>query len=137
VSALRITLDTGALIAIERRKQRGRLLLDLARQRMARLLVPIPVVVEWWRGRTDRRERILEAVDIEPLTLSVARAAGEALARLAKDDTGDGELAIDSIVMAFAASHGGIVYTGDYGDLEKLRVACFPSVRVLGVGDDA
>jgi predicted nucleic acid-binding protein len=136
VSILRITLDTGALIAIERRKRRGRLLLDLARQRIARLLVPIPVVVEWWRGRTDVRDRIVEAVSIEALSLSVARSAGEALAKVSKTNSSDGSLAIDAIVMAFAASHGGIVYTADFGDLETLRVACFPAVRVLGVGDD-
>jgi predicted nucleic acid-binding protein len=136
VSILRITLDTGALIAIERRKRRGRLLLDLARQRIARLLVPIPVVVEWWRARTDVRERILEAVSIEPLSLSVARSAGEALAKVTKTNSSDGSLAIDAIVMAFAASHGGIVYTADFEDLETLRVACFPAVRVLGVGNE-
>ena len=55
-----ITLDTGALIAIERRKQRGTQLLELARQRLAVLAVPVPVVAEWWRARTDVRERILE-----------------------------------------------------------------------------
>jgi predicted nucleic acid-binding protein len=136
VTILQITLDTGALIAIERRKRRGRLLLDLARQRLARLLVPIPVVVEWWRGRTAVRERILDAVAVEPLSLAVARAAGEALAKMAKVHSGDGSLAIDAIVMAFAATRGGIVYTQDYDDLEALRVRCFPSVRVLGVGDE-
>jgi predicted nucleic acid-binding protein len=136
VSSLQITLDTGALIAIERRKKRGALLLDLARQRVARLRVPIPVVVEWWRGRTDVRERILDAVSVESLSLAVARSAGEALAKVSTLHSGQGSLAIDAMVMAFAAVHGGIVYTGDFDDLEALRVACFPSVRVLAVGDD-
>jgi predicted nucleic acid-binding protein len=131
----RITLDTGALVAIERRKRRGILLADLAKHRLARLLVPVPVVVEWWRGRTDVRERILDAVSIEPLSLAVARAAGEALAQV-KRRSKDRSLAIDAIVVSFAAHHGGVVYTGDLGDLERIRDAHFPSVRVLGVGDD-
>ncbi|HWL86240.1 MAG TPA: PIN domain-containing protein [Polyangiaceae bacterium] len=131
----RITLDTGALIAIERRKQRGILLLDLAKHRLARLLVPVPVVVEWWRSRTDVRERILDAVSVEPLSLDVARAAGEALAKL-KLGANEKTFAIDAIVVSFAARNGGIVYTGDVDDLERIKSVHFPAVRILGVGDD-
>lgn len=130
-----ITLDTGALIAIERRKQRGLLLLDLVKHRLARLLVVMPVVAEWWRGRTDARDRILDAVSIEPLSLTVARAAGEALAKVKSKPKGK-SLVIDAIVMSFAASHGGVVFTSDVDDLEQLKTSHFPSVRVLGVGDD-
>lgn len=43
--------------------------------------------------------------------------------------------AIDVIVVAFASAHGGVVYTGDVEDLERIRAAHFPAVRVLGVGD--
>ncbi|MCK6537524.1 MAG: PIN domain-containing protein [Polyangiaceae bacterium] len=128
-----VTLDTGALIAIERRKQRGLLLLDLARHRLARLLVPVPVIAEWWRGRTDARERILEAVSVLPLSVAQARAAGEALGKLRNRANVQ---AVDAIVMAFAAANGGVVYTGDVQDLERIRTAYFPSVRVLGIGDD-
>lgn len=124
-----ITLDTGALVAIERKKQRGNQLLELARQRLAVLAVPVPVVVEWWRGRTDVRERMLDVLNVEPLSLSVARSAGEALAKVPRST------AIDAIVMAFAASRGDVVFTGDSDDLERLR-AFFPSVRVLGCGGE-
>jgi predicted nucleic acid-binding protein len=120
-----ITLDTGALIAIERRKQRGTQLLELARQRLALLSVPVPVIAEWWRGRTDIRERILDIVNVEPLSLAVAKSAGEAQASVASST------AIDAIVMAFAASRGDVVFTGDTSDLARLR-AFFPTVRVLG-----
>lgn len=120
-----LTLDTGALVAIERRKQRGNQLLELAKQRLAVLAVPIPVIAEWWRGRTDVRERILEVVNVEPLSLAVAKAAGEAQANI------PGSTAIDAVVMAFAASRGDVVFTGDRKDLERLR-SFFPTVRVLG-----
>jgi predicted nucleic acid-binding protein len=122
-----ITLDTGALIAIERRKQRGMQLLDLANERLAVLSVPIPVVAEWWRGRNDMREKILDVIHVEPLSLAVAKAAGEAQARVARSTT------LDAIVMAFAASRGDVVFTGDVHDFERLR-SHFPSVRVLGCG---
>ena len=120
-----ITLDTGALVAIERRKQRGTQLLELARQRLAVLSVPVPVIAEWWRGRTDVRERILDVLNVEPLSLVVAKSAGEAQASVARST------AVDAIVMAFAASRGDVVFTGDTRDLERLR-AFFPTVRVLG-----
>ena len=122
-----ITLDTGALIAIERQKQRGTALLDLARHRLAVLAVPVPVVTEWWRGRSDVRERMLDVVNVEPLSLAVAKAAGEAMARVPRST------AVDAIVMAFAASRGDVVFTGDPLDLERLR-GFFPGVRVLGCG---
>lgn len=120
-----ITLDTGALVAIERRKQRGNQLLQLAQRRLAVLAVPVPVVAEWWRGRTDVRERMLDVVNVEPLTLAVAKAAGEAQAAIR------GSTAVDAIVMAFAASRGDVVFTGDPKDFERLQ-RFFPSVRVLG-----
>ena len=41
-----------------------------------------------------------------------------------------GSTVVDAIVMASAAQRGGIVYTSDLGDLERLRT-CFPEVRVL------
>ena len=120
-----IMVDTGALVAIERRKQRGTRLLDLARRRLAVLSVPVPVIAEWWRGRTDVRERILDVVNVEPLSLVVAKSAGEAQASVARST------AVDAIVMAFAASRGDVVFTEDTRDLERLR-AFFPNVRVLG-----
>jgi predicted nucleic acid-binding protein len=119
-----ITLDTGALIALERRKPRGMQLLELAKTRIARLSAPMPVVSEWWRGRTDVRDRILDVVNVEPMTLSEAKAAGEALGTVA------GSTAVDAIVMAFAASRGDVVYTSDLADLERLQ-SFFRSVRVL------
>jgi hypothetical protein len=74
---------------------------------LALLLVPVPVVVEWWCARSDVRERIPDAVSVEPLSLADARAAGEALAKL-RIKPGEKSLAIDVIVVAFAATHGGL-----------------------------
>ena len=63
-----ITFDTGALIALERRKQRMREVVERAMATDQRITVPADVVGEWWRGRTDVRERILASVDVESLT---------------------------------------------------------------------
>jgi predicted nucleic acid-binding protein len=122
-----ITFDTGALIALERRGQRVRKVLERATEQKVRITVPAAVITEWWRGRSDIRERILAAVRVEPLSESLARVAGEALAAV------KGATAIDAIVMASAAQRGDVVYTADVTDLTKLA-GYFPVVRVLGIG---
>lgn len=119
-----LTLDTGALIALERRRQRMTDVLAHARSRHARIVVPQVVLAEWWRGRSAWRDRILPAVTVEPLTDALAKLAGEAIAHVS------GATTVDALVMASAASRGDVVFTSDRGDLEKLR-SFFPNVRVL------
>jgi hypothetical protein len=68
----------------------------------------------------------LHSVTVEPLTIELAKIAGEALA------ASKGATLVDAVVMASAASRGDIVLTSDVDDLERLRKH-FPSVRVLGV----
>ena len=121
-----ITLDTGALIALERRRHRMLGILRVARQARVTLVVPGVSVAEWWRGRTDLREEILAAVHIEHTDDELMRLAGEAQA------TVRGATCIDAIVMASAARRGGVVFTSDVEDLAALN-RVFPGVRVLGV----
>jgi predicted nucleic acid-binding protein len=121
-----ITFDTGALIALERNKQRVVEIFQTVVRRGDDITVPAAVIAEWWRGRTDVRDDILESMVVEPLTPIIAKAAGEAIAAVR------GATAIDAIVMASAARRGDVVLTSDVHDLERLR-SFFPSVRVLGV----
>ena len=119
-----ITLDTGALIAIERRRDRMMRVLRAAEQ-TATPMVPAVVLAEWWRGRVAARMMtFLEGVTVEPVDEELARVAGEALA-------GDvrGATTIDALVMASAALRGGVVYTSDLDDLQQLG-RHFPDVRV-------
>ncbi len=120
-----ITLDTGAMIALERRSQRMTAVVAAARSTRTSIFVPQVVLAEWWRGRTDVRERMLAIATVDPMTDAVAKLAGEALAAVEHATT------IDAIVMASAARRAGSVFTGDRDDLERLR-AYFPAVRVLG-----
>jgi predicted nucleic acid-binding protein len=96
-----LTLDTGALIALERRKQRMKEILEHALARDQAITVPADVLAEWWRGRTRLRERMLECVDVEPLTEALAKIVGEALAVV------HGATLV--VVMASAASRGDVV----------------------------
>ena len=71
----RYVFDSGALIAAERGKERAARFLRLVRIGRARVLVPLPVIAEWWRGRTDAREEILASTQVVA-SLEAAKAAG-------------------------------------------------------------
>lgn len=124
-----LTLDTGALIALERRRVRMTQRVRTAIALQDPVTVPSPVVVEWWRG-SRHQQRFLElfqpkGLRVEAPSFQLARIAGEAIAQT-------GASAIDAMVMASAAQRGDVVYTSDIDDLERLRDV-FPAVRVLRV----
>jgi predicted nucleic acid-binding protein len=121
------TFDTGMLVALERRKRKATEALQAIVRRGALPVVPAVVYAEWWRGRSDVREDILEAVIVEDMPPLLCRAAGEALGAVR------GSSLADAVVMASAALRGGgVVYTGDVDDLRRLQ-RHFPTVRVLEV----
>ena len=121
-----IVFDTGALVALERRKQRAVQIWTTARRDELEIFVPGAVIAEWWRGRTDVREKILAGITVEPVDVRLGKAAGEAVAAT------PGATIVDAIVMALAARLGATVFTSDIDDLEDLR-AFYPGVRVLTV----
>jgi predicted nucleic acid-binding protein len=121
-----IVFDTGALVALERRKQRAVRIWSMAQRDKLEIFVPGAVIAEWWRGRTDVRERILAGITIAPVEGRLGKGAGEAIAAVA------GATVVDAIVMALAARLGATVFTADVDHLEELRWF-FPGVRVLSV----
>lgn len=121
-----LTLDTGALIALEHRRKRMKDVLAASRVLSRPITVPSVVVAEWWRGQRGPIARLLDGVIVEPIDERLARIAGRALV-----ETG-GSNAIDALVVASAAQRGDVIYTSDVGDLTRLA-AYFPSVRILGV----
>jgi predicted nucleic acid-binding protein len=121
-----IVFDTGALVAVERRKQRALQIWATARRDGREIVVPGAVIAEWWRERTDAREHILAAITVEPVGVALGRSAGEATAST------PGATAVDAMVMALAARLDAPVFTSDVADLEDLR-AYFPGVRVLAI----
>jgi len=122
-----ITFDTGALIAIERRRDRMLRVLRAAEQTSTPIVIPTVVLAEWWRGPPGpRMALLLEGVTVEPVDEERAHIAGEAIAAV------PGATTIDALVMASAALRGGVVYTSDVPDLVRLG-RHFPGVRVLAV----
>jgi predicted nucleic acid-binding protein len=121
-----ITLDTGALIALERRRDRMLRLLRASVEQRLPVTIPVVVLAEWWRSRTDLREAILASMLVEPMDERLGRAAGAAVAAV-RDAT-----AVDAIVMASAARRDDVVLTSDVEDMTRLATY-FRGVRVLGV----
>ena len=121
-----LTFDTGALIALERRRQRIAQVYTTAVADGLIVTVPAVVISEWWRGASDVRTKIVRGLRIEPIDLELAKAAGEAVVAV------PGATVIDALVMASAARRGDVVYTSDFHDLDRLR-SYFRVVRVLNV----
>lgn len=124
-----LTFDTGALIALERRRDAMRKVFATAASNGIPMTVPAVVVTEWWRAGHREKERLalLRSLRVEPLVERVARIAGAALGQTR------GATAIDALVMASAALRGDTVYTSDPDDLAALKSANagFASVQIL------
>lgn len=124
-----LTLDTGALIGLERRRHAIRKVIAAAVENDVPIVVPTVVLAEWWRRGAHEKERtlILRAVRLEALDAHVARLAGIAVGIVPGAGT------IDAIVMASASLRGDTVYTSDLDDLTRLRdrVLEFSAVQIL------
>jgi predicted nucleic acid-binding protein len=109
-----------------RGKARASRFLQLVRAGRARILVPLPVIAEWWRARSDVHEEILAASEVVASVMA-AKAAGVVLGRMRGVHAG---LTVDAVVMATAALADSVVVTGDARDFDRLA-AHFPGVVVL------
>jgi hypothetical protein len=127
-----LTLDTGALIALERSRKRIREVVAAAQAGNDRITVPAAAIAEWWRGPDKRRLLIRAMFTVEFLDEALARTAGEAIASLRRGVDVDAKLTIDAIVMASAARRGDVVYTSDVDDLGHFS-GFFPNVRLFSV----
>ena len=110
-----LTLDTGALLALERGDARIRAVLRRANEGGVRLAVPAGVVAQAWRGgpRQARVARLLAdpATEVVPLDDPMARAVGLLCGRTGHPDV------VDVSVVLCARTRGHSVITSDPGDL--------------------
>jgi hypothetical protein len=126
---VRLVLDSGALLALERNDR------PMWRRLKAALLagtVPAAhggVVGQAWRGRGPRQAllaKALAAVDIRPLDDVLGRAAGELLAATRRTDV------IDAAIV-LVAEDGDQVLTSDPLDLEPLAAATGRHLEIVPV----
>jgi hypothetical protein len=117
-----ITLDAGALIALDRGDKRLIALLDRSLARRLKFRVPSGVVGQAWRdGRvqvTLARFLRIDEVEVIPLDDQLARACGELCAATHTADI------IDASVVILARERGDYIVTSDPQDLRRLDPAC-------------
>src|SRR5215472_2450792 len=121
-AAAGITLDTGALIALDRGDKRMIALLYQALAQGCTFRVPSGVVGQAWRdGRvqvTLARFLRIDEVEIIPLDEHLARACGELCGA-----TGTADI-IDASVVILARERGDPIVTSDPHDLRRLDPTC-------------
>jgi hypothetical protein len=126
---MRLVLDSGALIALERndRAMWRRLKLALVAEQ-----VPLShggIVGQAWRGRGPRQAllaKALDGVEIRPLDRALGRDAGELLARAGRSDVVDAALVL-------LADDGDQIVTSDPDDIEPLAQAAGRHVDLIRV----
>lgn len=123
-----LTLDTGALIALERRDRPTYLAVAQALDGPG-VRVPAGVVAQAWRD--GRRQPALASLVRDPgcrvvgLDLRAAQAVGELCGATRSADV------VDAAVVLCARAHGDVVLTSDPGDLRRLD----PGLAVVTLAD--
>lgn len=120
-----VTLDAGALIALERGDRRLQALLDEASGAGAELAVPAGVIAQAWRG-SSRQARLARFLALEMVT-TVALDGPEARAIGALCGVAGTADVIDASVVVCARARGHAVVTGDPDDLAALD----PALRLV------
>ncbi|MCC7110473.1 MAG: PIN domain nuclease [Deltaproteobacteria bacterium] len=114
----RLTLDAGALIALERSDRTLWAALRLAATASHDVVVPTTVVAQVWRGTAGQAllSRALQHCVLAPFDPR-ARAVGELCGRTRTRDLCDAHVAL------VASEQGGVLYTSDPEDLGRLVAA--------------
>jgi hypothetical protein len=124
---MRLILDTGALIALERNDRAMWQRLKAALQAREAPVSHGGIVGQAWRGKGSRQAllaRALDAIDIRRIDAVLGRAAGELLARARQDDVIDAALVL-------LANDGDRIITSDPLDLAPLARAADLDVELV------
>lgn len=123
-----MTLDTGALIAIERDAREVAAEVAAALRRRDVVVIPAVVLAQAWRGPRSAKVGLLARHSrIESFTEEGARAVGELLARSGTSDV------VDAAVALSAASRGDKLLTSDPADLRRLAAHIRGSFVIVAV----
>jgi len=125
---MRLVLDSGALIALERHDRAMWRRLKAAQLAGTGLVTHGGVVGQAWRGRGPRQAllaKALAAIDVCPVDEALGRAAGELLAAAGGKDVVDAALVL-------LAEEGDHIVTSDLDDVEPLAAASGLHVELIG-----
>ena len=126
---MRLVLDAGAFIAVERADREVAALLKRERNASRVPLTHGGVVAQVWRGGSGRQAvlaKLLEAVEVLPVDAALGKRAGVLLGRTRMTDAVDAALVL-------SASDGDMILTADVEDLEPLAVSAGVHVDIVAV----
>ncbi|MPY92927.1 MAG: hypothetical protein GEV08_07625 [Acidimicrobiia bacterium] len=125
---MRLVLDAGALIGVDRGDRRVAGLIELGRRAGAELVTSAPVLGQAWRNgaRQAQLARALPMIDVIGVDVVAAKVAGELLAASGASDVVDA-------LLAGHARPGDQVLTSDSGDLDALLQARQVDATVVAV----
>lgn len=123
-----LVLDTGGLIAHERDDRKFWVAYKSAVDLGLPVVVPAPVVAQVWRSQNPAKlARLLNAVEVVPMDLAVARQAGRLCGEAGTSDV------VDAMVAILANERGFDVVTSDVPDIKRLLDVLKSTSKVLQV----
>jgi hypothetical protein len=122
-----LTLDAGALIAIEKGSRAIMTLLKTAAHAGRSVTVPSAVLAQAWRGNSPLVAQVLKACAADVLDWPAAKLVGALLGRAGKSDV------IDAFVVVSAQKRGDAIVTSDPEDIEHLVSFCGSDLKVTKV----
>ena len=125
-----ITLDTGAIIALEKGKRRILSVVSVAIEHDIPVFIPATALAEFWREPSKAMRSLLADCTVLPMTSREAEALGTVLGRLGRRA---GPPFVDASVALFAALYAPVLYTADPEDMGEICSRAGLNVRVLGV----
>lgn len=122
-----LTLDSGALIAVEKHNREIVTLLKAAAAADVGVTIPVGVLAQAWRGNSPMIARLLQASDVENMTQAEAMEIGAALAASKTSDI------VDASVVVSAMKRGDTIVTSDANDLRTVAAALGERVDIFEV----
>ncbi|MGH9129393.1 MAG: twitching motility protein PilT [Acidimicrobiales bacterium] len=128
---MKVTYDTGALIAAERNDRRMWALHDGYNAEGVTPLVPAPVVAQAWRGgsRQARLVHLLRPCEIEDMTAAQARKVGELVGASKLDDITD----VAVVEVAIRLGDGGPIVTSNEAHIRQVADAAGVNLLVEAI----
>ena len=126
-----LTLDSGALIAIDKGGSAGRRVWALVKEALSRdasVTLPAGALAQAWRGPNPVQiARLLHGCEIENLDEKLAKAVGRLLTRTRTHDVVDATIAIG------ATKRGDAIVTSDPTDFAHLILQASRQVRIVTI----